>query len=187
VSNLLQGVNLYLIGMMGAGKTTIGSLLAQQLNYKFVDTDTLIEKVAGDKPITQIFAEEGEATFRQLESKVLGEVCAFKNLVISTGGGIILKRENWSYLQHGLVAWLNVPVEVLYNRLAEDSTRPLLQDPDPKGKLVQLLEQRQALYNQADIAIRVSEGETPEQLATRIIEAIPSILKKSTSLPNTFN
>jgi shikimate kinase len=187
VSSILQGVNLYLIGMMGAGKTTVGRLLAQQLGYKFLDTDTLIEKVAGDKPITQIFAEEGEATFRQIESKVLGEVCAFKNLVISTGGGIILQRENWSYLQHGLVVWLNAPVEVLYSRLAEDTTRPLLQDADPKGKLRSLLEQRQALYSQADIAIPVSAADTPEELATKIMEAIPSVLKKPTSPPNSYN
>ncbi|MGH8002373.1 MAG: shikimate kinase [Brasilonema sp.] len=180
-TDLLKGVNLYLIGMMGVGKTTVGRLLAQHLGYGFVDIDTVIEKAAGDKPITQLFAEEGEAAFRQLESKVLSQVCAFTKLVIATGGGIVVQRENWSYLHHGLIVWLNVPVEILCARLAEDTTRPLLQNVDPKAKLQFLLEQRQHLYTQADLQITVSEEETPEQTATRIIEQIPSVLKPGVS------
>ncbi|WP_026082885.1 shikimate kinase [Mastigocladopsis repens] len=176
-NDLLQGVNLYLIGMMGAGKTTVGHLLAQHLSYGFVDTDTVIEKVAGDKPITKIFADDGEAVFRKLESKVLSQVCAFTKLVIATGGGIVVRRENWSYLHHGLIVWLDVPAEVLYRRLAEDTTRPLLQDADPQGKLRSLLEQRQPLYAQADLQITVSEEETPEQIAARVLEEIPCVLK----------
>ncbi|NJM72053.1 MAG: shikimate kinase [Scytonema sp. RU_4_4] len=179
--DLLKGVNLYLIGMMGVGKTTVGRFLAQHLGYGFVDIDTVIEKAAGDKPITQLFAEEGEAAFRQLESKVLSQVCAFTKLVIATGGGIVVQRENWSYLHHGLIVWLDVPVEILCARLAEDTTRPLLQNVDRKAKLQFLLEQRQHLYAQADLRITVSEGETPEQTATRIIEQIPSVLKPGVS------
>jgi len=176
-NSLLKGVNLYLIGMMGAGKTTVGRLLAAQLRYGFVDTDVVIEQVTG-KPITQLFAEQGEAAFRQLESKVLAEVCAYTNLAIATGGGIVMRRENWSYLHHGLVVWLDVPVEQIYARLATDTTRPLLQDADPLGKLRSLLEQRQPLYAQADLRITASQQETPEQLATRVIEEIPKVLKQ---------
>lgn len=176
-NNLLKGVNLYLIGMMGAGKTTVGRLLAKELDYGFVDTDAVIEKAACDKPITQLFADEGEAGFRQMETQVLAQVCAFTKLVIATGGGIVLRPENWSYLHHGLIVWLDVPVEILYARLAEDTTRPLLQDNDPKGKLKLLLKERQPLYSQADLQITISETETPEQLAIRIIETIPSVLK----------
>ncbi|MBW4633886.1 MAG: shikimate kinase [Iphinoe sp. HA4291-MV1] len=179
--DLLKGVNLYLIGMMGAGKTTVGHLLAQHLRYGFLDTDVVIEKVAGDQSITQIFAEVGEAAFRQLESQVLSQICAFTKLVIATGGGIVIRRDNWSYLHHGLIVWLDVPLEVLYSRLAEDTTRPLLQDPDPKAKLRSLIKERQHLYAQADLRITVSEGETPEQIATRIIEQIPSVLKPGVS------
>ncbi len=177
VNNLLQGINLYLIGMMGAGKTTVGRLLARQLEYGFVDTDDLIEKAA-KRTINQLFAEEGEATFRQLESDVLAQVCAFTKLTVSTGGGIIMRRENWSYLHHGLIVWLDVPVEILYSRLTEDTTRPLLQEADPKGKLRSLLEQRQPLYAQADLRITIGEEETPEQITTRVLETIPSVLKK---------
>lgn len=174
---LLQGVNLYLVGMMGAGKTTVGRLLASQLNYGFVDTDAVIEKVAKVGSISQLFAEKGEATFRQLESQVLAQVCAYTNLAIATGGGIVLRRENWSYLHHGLIVWLDVPVELLYTRLATDTTRPLLQDPDPLGKLQTLLQQRQPLYAQADLRVTISSEETPAQIATRVLAQIPTVLK----------
>ncbi|WGV24133.1 shikimate kinase [Halotia branconii] len=180
MSSLLQGVNLYLIGMMGAGKTTVGQLLAQQLSYGFVDTDNIIAQAAG-RSINQIFAQEGEAAFRQLESDVLAQVCAYTRLTIATGGGIVLRRENWSYLHHGLIVWLDVPVEIIYNRLAEDTTRPLLQDIDPQSKLRSLLEQRTPLYSQADLHITISKGETPEEIATKVMQAIPSVLKKPIS------
>lgn len=176
-NNLLKGVNLYLVGMMGAGKSTVGQVLAQHLGYGFVDTDTVIEKAAGGRSITQLFQDEGEAGFRQLESQILEQLCSFTKLVIATGGGIVLKQQNWSYLHHGLIVWLDVSVEILYARLAEDTTRPLLQDSDPKGKLRSLLEQRQHLYSQADLRISVSEEQTPEQIATRILDEIPSVLK----------
>jgi shikimate kinase len=172
--------------MMGAGKTTVGSLLAKELGYRFVDTDEIIAKAAG-KSINQIFAAEGEAAFRELETKVLAQVCAYTKLCIATGGGIVMKPENWSYLQHGLVVWLDVPVELLYARLAEDSSRPLLQDVDPKQKLRSLFLQRQPMYSQADLRIRVNEGETPEQITQRVLEAIPSVLKKPQSPPEYSN
>ncbi|UKO99235.1 shikimate kinase [Nostoc sp. UHCC 0870] len=180
MSSLLQGVNLYLIGMMGAGKTTVGQLLAKQLGYGFVDTDSVIAQAA-KKSINQLFAEAGEAEFRQLESDVLAQVCAYTKLTIATGGGIVLRRENWGYLHHGLIVWLDVPVELLYTRLAEDITRPLLQDADPQDKLRSLLEQRTPLYAQADLRIPVLDGETPEQIADKIMAAIPSVLKKPIS------
>ena len=174
--SILKGVNLYLIGMMGAGKTTVGQELAKQLSYGFLDADNVIEQATG-QTISQLFASEGEAGFRQIESDVLAQICAFTKLVISTGGGVILQQKNWSYLRHGLIVWLDVPVELLYTRLAADTTRPLLQDVDLKQKLRSLLEQRQALYNQADLRISVTEGETPEQIATRVLQKIPTVLK----------
>ncbi|WP_413175495.1 shikimate kinase [Anabaena azotica] len=176
MNNLLKGVNLYLIGMMGVGKTTVGRLLAHQLGYGFIDTDDVIVKAAG-KSINEIFTEEGEAAFRQLESDVLGQVCAYTKLTIATGGGIVLRQENWGYLRHGLIVWLDAPVQVLLKRLAEDETRPLLQDSDPEDKLRSLLQQRQPLYSQADLHITITDNQTPEEIATRILEAIPSVLK----------
>lgn len=180
MSSLLQGVNLYLIGMMGAGKTTVGKLLAQHLGYRFLDTDDVISKSVG-RSINQVFAQEGEAAFRQLESDVLAQVCAYTHLTIATGGGIVLAQKNWSYLRHGLVVWLDVPVELLYTRIAEDTTRPLLEDADPKGKLRSLLEERKPLYSQADLKITLREEATPEEIADRVIEAIPGVLKPKVS------
>ena len=180
VSSLLQGVNLYLIGNMGVGKTTVGRLLAKELGYRFVDTDDVIAQATG-KSINQIFAESGEAAFRQVESDVLAQVCAFTKLTIATGGGIVLRRENWGYLHHGLIVWLDASVDLIYSRLAEDTTRPLLQDADPKGKLRSLLEERIPLYSQADLRIPVREGDTPEDIAKGVLEEIPSVLKKPVS------
>jgi shikimate kinase len=176
VNNLLAGINIYLIGMMGAGKTTIGNLLAREFDYRFIDTDAVIVQAAG-KSVNDIFAQDGEAAFRKLESDVLAQVCAYTRLTIATGGGIVLQRENWSYLHHGLVVWLDVSVELLCKRLAEDMTRPLLLDPHPEDKLRSLLRERLPLYQQADLHINILEPETPEQITMRIIASIPSVLK----------
>ncbi|MBR8840958.1 MAG: shikimate kinase [Stigonema ocellatum SAG 48.90 = DSM 106950] len=182
MDKLLKGINLYFIGMMGTGKTTVGRLVAQELSYGFLDTDEVIVKATG-RTINQLFAEEGEAAFRQLESDVLAQVCAYVKLSVATGGGIVLRRENWSYLHHGLIVWLDAPVELLSIRLAEDTTRPLLQEADLILKLAVLLEQRQPLYAQADLRITMREGETPEQIATRVLEEIPTVLKPNLSSP----
>ncbi|HAZ46877.1 MAG TPA: shikimate kinase [Cyanobacteria bacterium UBA11371] len=177
VRDLLKGINLYLIGMMGSGKTTVGRELAAKMGYGFCDTDAVIEKVAG-KSINDIFNSDGEEGFRELEGKVLGELAAYTRLAIATGGGIVLRRENWSYLQQGLVVWLDVPVEILLSRLGGDTTRPLLQVSDREAELKTRLEQRKRLYAQADLHITVTdEKETPEEIAARIIETIPSVLK----------
>ncbi|MEM7714178.1 MAG: shikimate kinase [Cyanobacteria bacterium P01_A01_bin.68] len=178
MNNLLQGINLYLVGMMGAGKTTVGRLLASELGYGFVDTDEVITASA-KKSINNIFAEEGEAEFRQLESDVLSQVSAYTKLAVATGGGIILKRENWSYLHHGLIVWLDATPELLYNRLKEDTTRPLLQDSNPLLKITNILKERESLYSLADLRITLQERETPEEIAKRVMKQIPSVLKNS--------
>ena len=184
---LLKGLNLYLIGMMGAGKTTVGKLLAAELNYRFLDTDVSIEQVTG-KSIPNIFANQGEAAFRKLESQVLAELSAYSRLVVATGGGIVLQRANWSYLHHGLVVWLDVPVEQLYTRLCRDQTaRPLLETADPLNTLQQLLEQRRSLYAQADLCVPVRAEDTPEQVVENAIAAIPSVLKPEVTPPNRCN
>lgn len=176
MKNFLKGVNLYLIGMMGAGKTTVGQLLAKELGYRFFDTDALIEKIAGQS-INEIFAQNGEETFRQMESQVLTEISAYTNLVIATGGGIVLRRENWGCLRHGIVVWLDLPAETLYARLAEDNTRPLLQDPNPLAKLQTLLQARQPLYAQADLHIAIDPSLTPAAVSALVLAEIPKALK----------
>ncbi len=162
---------------MGSGKTTVGRLLAEQLGYRFIDTDAVIEQYTGQS-ISQLFAEYKEEAFRQLESKVLAEVCPNTHLAIATGGGIVMRQENWSYLHHGLVVWLDVPVEEIHTRLAADNTRPLLQNVNLKETLRSLYQQRQPLYAQADLHITPSPEETPEQIAARVLAEIPTVLKE---------
>ena len=178
MSDFLKGANLYLIGMMGAGKTTLGKRLAAQLDYRFLDTDVVIEQATG-LTVRELFAQSGEAAFRTLESQVLAELSPYLRLTIATGGGIILKRENWGHLRHGIVVWLDVPVEQLLMRLQADNTRPLLQDADPTVKLQALLAERQALYAQADVHIHYQPEETLEQLTMRTIEQIKQALKST--------
>jgi len=161
---------------MGVGKTTVGRLLARRLNYRFFDTDTLIEQLAG-RSINQIFAESGEPEFRRLESQVLAELSAYKNLTIATGGGIVLERLNWSYLRHGIVVWLNVPVEQVYTRLKTSTTRPLLLTADPLAKLQELLAQRQSLYTQADVQVTAVAKDDPEQVTTRVLAEVAKVLR----------
>lgn len=170
MKDLLQGLNVYLIGMMGTGKTTVGKILAHQLGYRFFDTDILSERVAG-KTINEIFASEGEDSFRELETKVLSELAACTRSAIATGGGIVVRQKNWSYLHYGLIIWLDAPVELLMQRLANDNTRPL------KDKLTSLLEQRRPLYAQADLHIPIDPDRTPAQIATQALEMIPTVLK----------
>jgi shikimate kinase len=176
-------VNLYLIGMMGAGKSTLGKLLAQELGYRFLDTDAVIEAAAG-LPVTEIFATAGEAAFRELETQVLGQVAAYQQMAIATGGGIILNRQNWSYLRHGIVIWLDVSLDQLCDRLQNDSTRPILQSVDLRQTLQTLLEQRQHLYAQADVRIVVGVNESPQQLAIRVLEEIQQSLKPEVRPPS---
>lgn len=173
---ILRGVSIYIVGMMGAGKTTVGKLLAKELEYRFVDTDVLIERVKG-QTIGEIFKTEGEEGFREIESQVLGSLSAYLRSVVATGGGIVLRQKNWSYLHHGIVVWLDLPVEQLYQRLQGDTTRPLLQEVDPLEKLRSLLSERQVLYSQADLHVTMTGEETPEGVARRVLEKIPTIIK----------
>lgn len=170
VTNLLRGISIFLIGMMGTGKTTVGQILARQLNYRFCDTDELIERVT-NQTIQEIFATAGEEKFRVIESQVLGELAAYTKSVIATGGGIIQRQINWSYLHHGVIIWLDAPIEVLQQRLAEDTSRPLRQ------QLESLLDKRRPLYAQADLHIQLQTEQNPEQVVSEIIEQIPTVLK----------
>ena len=174
-AKLLRGSNLYLIGMMGAGKTTVGKQLAQALDYRFFDTDHLIETATGQS-VSKVFASSGEAVFREWETRTLAELAGLTRSAIATGGGIVLKPENWSYLRHGVVIWLDVSLEVLQDRLCSDQTRPLLQDSQDARELDRrlraLLDQRQHLYDQADLHIAVGANDTPDQITDRVLQSL---------------
>lgn len=168
LSDRLKGINIYLVGMMGAGKSTIGKLLQPHLGYGFCDTDSIIEQIA-NKQIKDLFKEDGEAEFRNLETQVLAEISAYTRLVIATGGGIVERTQNWSYLQYGLTVWLDAPLEVLISRVAENGDRPLASQMESRWQ------KRQPLYAQADL--RIDAAGTPESIVRDIIESIPHVLK----------
>jgi shikimate kinase len=169
----LQGLNIYLIGMMGAGKSTIGPLLAKQLSYAFLDTDTTIEKL-----VSQIFETAGEAEFRQIETQVLAEVSAHIRLVVATGGGIAVKRENWNHLHQGLVIWLDPSLDLLVERIGDDPNRPL------RDKLNDLYSARRQRYAEADIHIPIARNHTAEEIIDQILTTIPTVLKTPTAIPD---
>jgi shikimate kinase len=178
----LEGLNLYLVGMMGTGKSAVGRPLAAALGYRFLDADTSVERVAG-RSIPELFAEVGEPGFRDLETAVLGQIASWHSLVVATGGGVVTRPENWGHMQQGVVVWLDAPPELLLRRLAADpSPRPLLQTADPESQLSSLLSQRQRLYAQADLHIRQA-GEPIEEVAAAVLAQLPTILKQRQAPP----
>ena len=175
----LAGRSLYLVGMMGSGKTSTGRPLAERLGYGFVDADAVIEQAAGCS-IPELFERDGEAGFRSLESQVLSAISQRHSLVVATGGGVVTQPENWGMLHSGIVIWLDVVPDQLLQRLNADSTvRPLLQTADPEAALNALLNERRPLYAEADLTVVIND-ETPEAVADGILQLVPSLLKNPT-------
>ena len=175
----LGGRSLYLVGMMGSGKTSTGRPLAERLGYGFVDADAVIEQAAGCS-IPEIFDRDGEAGFRGLESQVLSAISQRHSLVVATGGGVVTQPENWGVLHSGIVIWLDVVPDQLLQRLKADRTvRPLLKTADPEAVLDQLLNERRPLYGEADLTVVIND-ETPEVVADGILQLLPSLLKDPT-------
>jgi shikimate kinase len=156
---------IFLTGLMGSGKTTVGRLLARRLGWRFMDTDALVERRA-KKSVAAIFAGRGEAHFRRLESEALESLAGKKRLVVATGGGLVLKASNRAWMRaHGLVLHLAVPVSVLAKRLdaAQSATRPLLQ----KNRLAELAKKRARFYGMAPITVKA--GGSPRQVCAGIL------------------
>lgn len=165
--------NLYFVGPMGSGKTTVGRLVAERLGRPFADTDALIIERAGCS-IPEIFARDGEEGFRRLEAAVLRELPG--GLVVATGGGLVLRPENRDHLKAtGCTVWLRVPAEELYRRLAQGEgvkRRPLLQGEDPLGKLRAIATAREPLYRQAADIIVETGGLTPQEAAEAVLRRL---------------
>ena len=171
----LGGRNIFLIGMMGSGKSQTGPVLAKMINYAFVDTDDVIEK-ASKESITSIFEKDGEKVFRDVEKKVLKEISQHHSLVIATGGGLVTLPENWGILHQGIVIWLDLDLKRSIKRLESDKKqRPLLFGDELAENFSQIYESRKPMYLESDLRIEV-EDQSPYEVATMIAEHLPSIL-----------
>ena len=178
LSPRLRGCNLYFIGMMGSGKSTIGDIVARRMGtYNFLDTDTILERAAG-MSIPEIFEAEGEEAFRTAEAQVLDSVHAHVRIVVSTGGGLVMRNQNWSKLQTGLVVYLKVDPEVIMKRI-EGTDRPLLQTEDPLDTLKKLTEERKERYEQADVTVEIEEGMSVEDVADQCVRALHDFIDEN--------
>lgn len=154
---------------MGAGKSSVGRAVAEQLSFEFVDTDTLIEARTG-KSISQIFASEGEAHFRALESSVVQQLEPRERLVISTGGGLPTNQANLDSLKsHALVVCLWASAERIWERVRHQSHRPLLQTPNPQERIQELLVARAPFYRQADVLLH-TDNRSQRQVCQQVIQ-----------------
>jgi shikimate kinase len=169
--------NIFLIGPMGAGKSTIGRHLAELLNKDFRDSDQEIEKRTGAS-IPLIFEIEGEAGFRTRESSILDDLTRLSNMVLATGGGVVLSADNRKILrERGVVVYLHAPLETLLQRTRRDRHRPLLQTADRRRTLEDILKAREPVYRQvADMVIETSHR-SPVSVAREIARKLEALLK----------
>lgn len=165
--------NIILIGFMGSGKSTVGIKLSYRLRHAMEDTDKLIEKEEG-RTISEIFATDGEAYFRNLETECLKKLIQTANQkIISVGGGLPIREENHALLKKlGTVVYLRAKAETIYERVKHDTSRPLLQGDDPKGKIQTLMAQRADIYEKAsDVIIDVDDKDF-DTIIDEIVRAV---------------
>jgi shikimate kinase len=161
--------NIYLVGFMGSGKSTVGKILAEKLNMNFVDIDKLIEEKEGMK-IKNIFEQKGESYFRELERKQIEAIVNQEGFVVSTGGGLGANLDNMNLMKkNGDVVWLDVSLNTVLDRLKNDQDRPLLKQPTEKTR--QLFEERKNVYRLANIRIN-ADKKTPSQIVEEILTKI---------------
>ena len=163
--------NIILTGFMATGKSSLGRLLAERLNYDFIDTDTEIERRRGCT-VAAIFQNEGEAAFRALETELVRELSQRHRLVIATGGGLVMNPVNVELLQaSGTIICLNAePEEILARVSRQKHVRPLLQAPDPRAKIAELLAQRAPVY--AQFRQLATSGQTHAELIARLLDIV---------------
>lgn len=185
VLNALIGPRpIVLIGMMGAGKTTVGRRLAGRLKRQFVDSDEEVEKAA-NMSIPDMFAAHGEADFRAGEARVIARILKGGNLVVGTGGGAFITAQTRALIkQEAVSVWLRADFELLFTRVSRRANRPLLQTPDPRATLKELIEARYPIYGEADVTV-VSRDVPQDVVAGEIVEALISHFKNGqVEVPN---
>ena len=171
ISRQLGSRSLVLVGLMGAGKSTVGRRLAQTLKLPFRDADHEIEAAAG-MSIPDIFSIHGEAYFRDGERRVIARLLQDGPMVLATGGGAFMNEETrHNIAEHGISIWLKADLDVLMRRVSKRATRPLLQNPDPEGTMRRLMDLRYPVYATADLTIDSQEG-PHERVVADIIKAL---------------
>lgn len=173
MSPAAQGLpsRLYLVGFMGCGKTRIGRLVADALGHGFLDIDAMILDQAG-LSVREIFEKKGESAFRELETECLRRSAEWHDVVVATGGGVMVSEENRRLLKElGSTLWLNVPFDLILQRMSPYGRRlrPLLDDPESARYLY---DERQGAYREADLQIDVAAGEDASRVAARILDLI---------------
>ncbi len=173
--HLLAGRPLVLVGMMGAGKTTIGRRLATRLGRHFIDSDEEVEKAAG-MTIEDIFATRGEADFRAGEVRVIARLLKDADLVLGTGGGAFMNAETRALIKSAAVSvWIKADFELLFTRVQRRSNRPLLKTANPRETLQGLIDKRYPTYAEADVTV-VSKDVPQDQVASEVIDAVVAYL-----------
>lgn len=171
IREVLGRQSIVLIGLMGAGKTAVGRRLANRLDLPFIDADTEIEVAAGAS-ISEIFAEHGEAYFRQGERKVIARLLQGGPQVLATGGGAYMNADTRAAIKkHGLSVWLKAELKVLLKRVGRRSSRPLLTGDDPEKVMKRLMEQRYPIYAEADVTVE-SRDVPHEVIVGAVIDAL---------------
>lgn len=169
-----------MVGMMGAGKTAVGTQLARLLGVPFLDSDEEIQKAA-KATIAEIFERDGEAFFRDREAEVIGRLLCGPPCVLSTGGGAFLSARNRDRIRaHGVSVWLRADLDLLWARVRHKNTRPLLRTANPRETLRHLYEARLPAYAQADLAVDAAPGCPVEEMARRVLAALktrPGVLE----------
>lgn len=164
-------MNIVLTGMMGSGKSEVGRRLAKKLNMKFFDMDENLVKTTGMK-INKIFKYRGESEFRRLERNLIRCICVLDNVVISTGGGVVLNRKNISdFRKKGTVVYLKAKPEVLFKRIKKAENRPLLKVDDPLFELKRIYRKRKKLYENCDFKI-MTDSRGIDKVCAEIISKI---------------
>jgi shikimate kinase len=169
--DVLGGRPLVLVGMMGAGKTTVGRRLANQLGRAFLDSDDEIEKAA-QMTIPEIFEQRGEPEFRAGETRVIARVLKDRDIVLATGGGAFVSAETRDLVKAGAVSvWIKADFDLLFQRVSRRSNRPLLKTANPRATLQKLIEDRYPIYAEADVTV-VSRDVPQDVVAADLIEAV---------------
>jgi shikimate kinase len=180
LEGLAGGRPIVLVGMMGAGKTTIGRRLATRLGRRFMDSDEEVERAAG-MSIEDIFSSHGEADFRAGEARVIARLLREPDLVLGTGGGAFINPETRELVKQGAISvWIKADFELLFARVSRRTNRPLLKTADPRETLRALIEARYPIYAEADVTV-LSRDVPQDHVATGVIDALLAFLEAGTS------